>query len=244
MPPRRAAPKPSLRVQAHESRLSCLALNADGSRVATASEKGTLIRVFHTTTGAKVAELRRGVDHCLIRRLRACVSLSAAHRARRLTWRVPGPVCASTWRRRAWPSRVTRARSTCLCWTNKRTAPRRASGAAPVPFARLLVHALTPGSGGHCRLAFLGNVVTYLASEWSFAQFTLTATHAVAAFGAGEDRDTLLGTCAAWGSGAAERSDGCGWRAHTQWSVAMGRTTSSALTLPRAPVHGTHSTRF
>ena len=58
-----------LDVQAHESSISCIALNADGTRVATASEKGTLVRVFDTSTANKLVELRRGVDHCTIRRL-------------------------------------------------------------------------------------------------------------------------------------------------------------------------------
>lgn len=47
-------------VAAHDSELSCLALSYDGSLLATASIKGTIIRVFDTTTGKRVCELRRG----------------------------------------------------------------------------------------------------------------------------------------------------------------------------------------
>jgi len=56
-------------VPAHESHLACLAVSDDGSRLATASEKGTLIRVFDTADGRQLHELRRGSDkadiHCL-----------------------------------------------------------------------------------------------------------------------------------------------------------------------------------
>lgn len=46
----------------HEDSLSALALSHNGKYVATASQKGTLIRVFSTTDGNKVSELQRGSD--------------------------------------------------------------------------------------------------------------------------------------------------------------------------------------
>ncbi len=49
-------------ITAHTNGLSALALNADGSRLATASERGTLIRVWDTLTGDKVHEFRRGLE--------------------------------------------------------------------------------------------------------------------------------------------------------------------------------------
>ena len=49
-------------VEAHEGAIQCLALNDDSSLMATASDRGTLIRIFDTANGNKVQEVRRGAD--------------------------------------------------------------------------------------------------------------------------------------------------------------------------------------
>jgi hypothetical protein len=51
---------------AHDSPLAALALTPGGERLATASEKGTLVRVFSTQSGAQIWELRRGLDTACI----------------------------------------------------------------------------------------------------------------------------------------------------------------------------------
>ncbi|KAI8624608.1 WD40 repeat-like protein [Xylariaceae sp. FL1651] len=47
-------------VEAHRSPLSCIALNNEGTLLATASETGTIIRVFSVPRGQKLFQFRRG----------------------------------------------------------------------------------------------------------------------------------------------------------------------------------------
>lgn len=56
------ADKPAMDIAAHESELAYITINTQGTYIATASEKGTIIRVFNTATGKKVVEFRRGAQ--------------------------------------------------------------------------------------------------------------------------------------------------------------------------------------
>uniref|UniRef100_S4RER8 WD repeat domain 45 n=1 Tax=Petromyzon marinus TaxID=7757 RepID=S4RER8_PETMA len=49
-------------INAHQGEIACIALNQPGSLVASASKKGTLIRLFDTQSKVKLVELRRGAD--------------------------------------------------------------------------------------------------------------------------------------------------------------------------------------
>lgn len=60
------APATSKIIPAHTSPIHALALNSDGTRLATASEQGTLIRTWNTSTGLILQELRRGSDPATI----------------------------------------------------------------------------------------------------------------------------------------------------------------------------------
>jgi WD40 repeat protein len=60
-------------IKAHDNPLSCLALNLDGTRLATASEQGTVIRIWDTSTGEQVGKLRRGKDKAEVN----CISFSS-----------------------------------------------------------------------------------------------------------------------------------------------------------------------
>ncbi|KAI1309488.1 WD repeat domain phosphoinositide-interacting protein 4 [Halotydeus destructor] len=51
-----------ININAHQNDVACLALNSSGTMVATASHKGTLIRVHDTLRKTLLVELRRGAD--------------------------------------------------------------------------------------------------------------------------------------------------------------------------------------
>ncbi|RNA42257.1 WD repeat domain phosphoinositide-interacting 3 [Brachionus plicatilis] len=54
--------KPSVKIEAHDNPITCMAMSNDGTKMATASTKGTLIRVFETEGGTLLHELRRGAN--------------------------------------------------------------------------------------------------------------------------------------------------------------------------------------
>ncbi|KQK11384.1 autophagy-related protein 18a [Brachypodium distachyon] len=53
-------------INAHTSRVACFALSQDGRLIATASTKGTLVRIFNAAEGNLLQEVRRGADRAEI----------------------------------------------------------------------------------------------------------------------------------------------------------------------------------
>jgi len=53
-----------LMIPAHDSNLAAIAFNPSGTKMATASERGTVIRIFSVQDGARLMEFRRGVKRC------------------------------------------------------------------------------------------------------------------------------------------------------------------------------------
>ncbi|MCD7459755.1 Autophagy- protein 18a [Datura stramonium] len=62
----RYASKSTQFIVAHDSALACFALTREGNLLATASTKGTLIRIFNTLEGTLLQEVRRGLDRAEI----------------------------------------------------------------------------------------------------------------------------------------------------------------------------------
>ena len=52
--------QPTMVIEAHKGEIAALVLSRDGALLATASEKGTIVRVFSVETGAKIYQFRRG----------------------------------------------------------------------------------------------------------------------------------------------------------------------------------------
>jgi len=60
-------------INAHQHEIACVAINQQGTLVATASKKGTLIRVYEIKTKRQSIELRRGADPAAL----YCINFSA-----------------------------------------------------------------------------------------------------------------------------------------------------------------------
>lgn len=144
-------------IACHENNLSAMALNVDGTRLATSSEKGTLIRIFDTHSSQLLRELRRGADHAEIYSL--AFNLTSQY------------VCVSSDK---GTLHIFQLEGGALpSGGSSGGAIEPSGGAAPPPAG----DAGEQRANKHSNLSFMKSVLPkYFSSEWSFAQFSLPAS--------------------------------------------------------------------
>ncbi|CAN7052585.1 unnamed protein product [Brassica rapa subsp. trilocularis] len=152
-------------VMAHDSRIACFALTQDGGLLATASSKGTLVRVFNTVDGTLRQEVvRRGADRAEI------YSLAFSSNAEWLA--------------------VSSDKGTAHVFGLKVN-----SGSQVKDTPRIAAELTRSSSSPSSSLSlFKGVLPKYFSSEWSVAQFRLVeGTQYIVAFGHQKNTVVILG---------------------------------------------------
>ncbi|GAB9467103.1 hypothetical protein Gpo141_00004462 [Globisporangium polare] len=171
-------------ITAHEAELSQICLNLEGTRLATASDKGTLIRIFDTQSGQIMQELRRGADRAEIYSI--CFSPNSQLLA-----------CSSDKGTVHVFAMTTEGSGTNSTFSSEHSSISPASPAVPAP------HYSNANSGprsgveddgtenSKSTFSFMrGLLPKYFSSEWSFAQFRVPETRTICAFGA--EKNTII----------------------------------------------------
>jgi WD40 repeat protein len=152
-------------IMAHDSRIACFALTQDGHLLATASSKGTLVRVFNTVDGTLRQEVRRGADRAEI------YSLAFSSTAQWLA------VSSDKGTVHVFGLKVNSG-------SQVKDTPRIASDASRSG----------PSSPSSSLSLFKGVLPKYFSSEWSVAQFRLVeGTQYIVAFGHQKNTVVILG---------------------------------------------------
>ncbi|XVF41258.1 hypothetical protein PTKIN_Ptkin01aG0266400 [Pterospermum kingtungense] len=158
-------------INAHDSHIACFTLTFDGLLLATASTKGTLIRIFNTMDGTRLQEVRRGADRADI----YSIALSP-----NVQWLAvssdKGTIHIFSLRVRVF---------------GEDSSSQQSFIQGPAMFhqnsSSSLDTLISPSTGANpgSSLSFMRGVLPkYFSSEWSFAQFHLPEdTHFIAAFG-------------------------------------------------------------
>ncbi|KAJ0256763.1 Autophagy-related protein 18a [Hirschfeldia incana] len=153
-------------VMAHDSRIACFALTQDGGLLATASSKGTLVRVFNTVDGTLRQEVRRGADRAEI------YSLAFSSNAEWLA--------------------VSSDKGTVHVFGLKVNSGSQVKD-TPRIAAELTRSSSSPSPSSSLSL-FKGVLPKYFRSEWSVAQFRLVeGTQYIVAFGHQKNTVVILG---------------------------------------------------
>lgn len=169
-------------ISAHDSALACVALNYDATRLVTASEKGTLIRLFDTTTGQALQELRRGADKADI--LSLAINPTSQYLA---VSSDKGTVHVF-----ALKGKPTEPKAVAAAGAGGAAAANGADGKASDGGAA----AAGAGGAGAPKNAtssfslFKSVLPKYFSSEWSFATYRVPDTKTVVAFGA--DKHSII----------------------------------------------------
>uniref|UniRef100_A0ACD5U7G7 Uncharacterized protein n=1 Tax=Avena sativa TaxID=4498 RepID=A0ACD5U7G7_AVESA len=164
-------------ITAHHSNISCMAMTVDGLLLATASVKGTLIRIFNTVDGTCLQEVRRGVDKAEIH----SIALSP-----NLQWLA---VSSDKGTMHIFSLRVGAGREDAnngkSAMAGRQMGRSYSSGSVdPVLLTNI-------GSNVSSSLSFMKGILPkYFSSEWSFARFRLPeVTRYIIAFG---DQATVM----------------------------------------------------
>ncbi|XP_057439301.1 autophagy-related protein 18a-like [Lotus japonicus] len=154
-------------ISAHDSRIACFALTLDGQLIATASSKGTLVRIYDTDHGTLLQEVRRGANAAEIFSLAfsSCAQWLAVSSDKGTVHVFSLKVNSSV------PAEHGKSQSS--------------SNSDPTA---------APSSSSRSFIKFKGVLPKYFSSEWSVAQFHLQeGTHYTVAFGLQKNTVIILG---------------------------------------------------
>ncbi|CAN1219876.1 Autophagy-related protein 18a [Linum perenne] len=168
-------------VMAHDSTLACMSMTQDGRLLATASSKGTLVRVFNTLDGSLLQEVRRGADRAEIYSL---AFSSDAH------W-----LAVSSDKGTVHVFGLKADSGSLATLTNDRTQ----AAAPPIPsngsgISSLSILKVFSGLTMYRLLLCTGVLPKYFSSEWSVAQFRLPeGSQCLVGFGQQQNTVVVIG---------------------------------------------------
>nr|CCA25003.1 conserved hypothetical protein [Albugo laibachii Nc14] len=166
-------------ITAHEAELSQICLNLDGTRLATASDKGTLIRVFDTQNGQILQELRRGADRAEIYSI--CFSPNCQLLA-----------CSSD-KGTVHIFALSEATAGTSILSGDTSSPSSPSLSGGQRFSNSTARTGEEEGTENSKSSFSfmrGFLPKYFSSEWSFAQFRVPETRTICTFGT--EKNTII----------------------------------------------------